>query len=152
MRSTHIHDMVRFVRGGVVNANPLSAAGFRMPDQPIAFGDNVRVVTTADTESLGVAGLVGSVYRHTTPSVTCVDVVGEITDDFAFNVHFEEVNAEFWFAPELLEFVDHGARAEITLDGVPKKRTRDADGGWDETDVTGDDLPKGGFFACLFGM
>lgn len=122
-----------------------------MPDQPIGFGDNVRVVTTADTESLGVAGLVGSVYGHTTPSVTGAEVVGEITDDVAFNVHFDELNADFWFAPELLEFVDHGAGTEFTLDGAPKKWTRNADGGWDETDTTSDDQPKRGFFARLFG-
>ncbi|GAA5506993.1 hypothetical protein [Novipirellula caenicola] len=122
-----------------------------MPDQPIGFGDNVRVLATADTEALRVAGQVGSVYGHTTPSVTGVDVVGVVADDFAINVHFEELDQDYWFAPELLEFVDHGAGTEIMLDGVPKKWTRTADGGWDETDIPSNVQPKRGFFARLFG-
>ena len=122
-----------------------------MSDQPIGFGDNVRVVQTPETEPLGLTGLVGSVYGHTTPSVTGVNVVGGCPDDFAFNVHFDELDVDHWFNPNLLEFVDHGAGAEISLDGVPKKWTRNANGGWDETDIPEDAPPKRGFLARLFG-
>ena len=104
-----------------------------MEDTPITFGDNVRVVATPETENVRLAGLTGEVYGHTTPSVTNVDVIGDLTDDFAINVHFEERDESYWFVPQLLEFVDHGAGTEITLDGVPKKWTRNADGGWDES-------------------
>ncbi len=122
-----------------------------MPNQSVGFGDNVRVLATADTGPLGVADLVGSVYGHTTPSVTGVNVVGAVTDDYAINVHFDELDANFWFAPELLEFVDHGAGTEISLDGVPKKWTRNADGSWDESETSTDGPPKRGFFLRLFG-
>ena len=118
-------------------------------NQPVSFGDNVRVIATPDTERLGLAGLSGQVYGHTTPSVTDVDVIGDLTDDFAINVHIEERDADFWFVPELLEFVDHAAGTEITLDGVPKKWTRSADGGWDES-PTAEPAPKRSFLSRLF--
>ena len=98
----------------------------------ITFGDNVRVRSSPETEARGVAGLVGQVYGETTPSVTGVAVIGEVTRDHALNVHFEGRAETLWFAPELLEFVDHGANAEIRLDGVPKKWARTATGEWAE--------------------
>jgi hypothetical protein len=98
----------------------------------ISFGDNVRVLHTAETEAAGVAGLEGQVYGETTPSVTNVDVIGELESDFALNVHFEDLDSSLWFAPDLLEFVDHAPGTEITLDGVPKRWTRSADGQWIE--------------------
>jgi hypothetical protein len=112
-----------------------------MIDMPISFGDNVRVAATPETETAGLAGLTGQVYGHTTPSVTNVDVIGQLRDDFAINVHFDERDKSFWFVPELLECVDHGAGTEIALDGVPKKWTRNADGGWDESS-TAESTPK----------
>lgn len=103
-----------------------------MTDQPITFGDNVRVRDTAATHAAGVAGLTGPVYGETTPSVTRVDVIGKLTGDYAINVYFEDRDESLWFAPDQLELVDHGAGAEITLDGVDKKWTRTESGEWDE--------------------
>src|SRR6185436_9990147 len=105
-----------------------------MPNTPaITFGDNVRVRATPETEACGVAGLVGQVYGETTPSVTGVSVNGHLTRDYAVNVHFEGRKETFWFASELLEFVDHAAGTEIRLDGVPKTWTRKKSGEWIET-------------------
>jgi hypothetical protein len=103
------------------------------PTTNITFGDNVRLRSTPETEALGVAGQVGQVYGETTPSVTGVTVVGQLVGDYALNVHFEGRTDTLWFAPELLEFVDHAAGAEIRLDGVPKKWTRSASGEWVES-------------------
>ncbi|MFQ3593596.1 MAG: hypothetical protein SNJ82_10500 [Gemmataceae bacterium] len=99
----------------------------------ITFGDNVRLRSTPETEALGVAGQVGQVYGETTPSITGVTVIGQPTKDEALNVHVEGWTDTLWFAPELLEFVDHAAGAEIRLDGVPKKWTRNASGEWVES-------------------
>ena len=49
----------------------------------------------------------GQVYGETTPSVTGIEVVGNLRDDFAINVFFESRDTSYWFAPELLEFLDH---------------------------------------------
>ena len=51
----------------------------------ISFGDHVRIRSTESTVDLGLAGLVGQVDGETTPSVTGVDVIGEMTADCAFN-------------------------------------------------------------------
>lgn len=104
-----------------------------MTDQQISFGDNVRVRDTEVTRASDVAGLVGTVYGETTPSVTDVEVIGEVTGDYAINVHFEERGESLWFAPDLLEFIDRGAGAEITIDGVDKKWTRTESGEWEES-------------------
>src|SRR5258705_13033768 len=104
-----------------------------MSDSPImTFGDKVRVRTSPDAEVRGVAGVLGQVYGETTPSVTGVTVIGEVTRDHALNVHFEGRTETLWFAPDLLEFVDHAAGAEIRFDGVPKKWVRTATGDWTE--------------------
>ena len=96
------------------------------------FGDNVRVRATPETEAAGVAGLSGQVFGETTPSVTAVEVIGDPEHDHAINVHFEDLNHAYWFAPHLLEVVDHGPGTEIRLDGVDKRWTRAAEGEWIE--------------------
>ena len=102
------------------------------PDSNISFGDNVRVRSTPVTEERGLAGLSGQVYGETTPSVTSVEVIGQPKTDYAINVFFESQKKSYWFASDLLEFVDHDAGAEITLKGVPKKWTRSESGEWIE--------------------
>ena len=97
---------------------------------PIVFADNVRIRTTDLTSDLKLAGLVGHVYGQTTPSETNVEVVGEVKTDYAVNVYFDELKQAFWFAEDLLEFVDHGPGLEMTLEGIPKKWTRTASGEW----------------------
>jgi hypothetical protein len=99
---------------------------------PIGFGDNVRVLAAPVTEAAGLAGLQGQVFGETTPSVTGVDVVGSAGNEYAINVHFEELDRSIWFAPDLLELVDHAPGTTITLDGVERRWTRTAAGEWIE--------------------
>jgi hypothetical protein len=81
----------------------------------ISFGDNVRVATTPLTTALGLSGLTGAVYGETTASVTGVEVVGEVADDYAIDVQLDGRDGSIWFAPELLEFVDHAPGTEIVI-------------------------------------
>jgi hypothetical protein len=104
-----------------------------LKNQQISFGDNVRVRNSVETQAAEVAGLIGQVYGETTPSVTGVEVIGDVTRDYAINVFFEEQDESLWFSPDLLELVDHGAGTEITLDGVDKKWTRTESGEWIES-------------------
>lgn len=97
-----------------------------------SFGDNVRIRVTKETEDAGVAGLEGQVCGQTTPSVTGVYVIGPASDDYAVNVHFEGRGEALWFAPELVELLNHAPGSEIRLTGVDKKWTRTEDGGWHE--------------------
>lgn len=98
----------------------------------LSFGDNVRVRSTSETEARGIAGLRGQIYGETTPSVTDIEVVGTLQSDYAVNVSFDNRKDSVWLAPELVEFIDHGAATEITLDGVPKKWVRAKGGEWIE--------------------
>jgi hypothetical protein len=102
-------------------------------DPPIAFGDQVRIRSTAVTDGLGLTGLKGQVYGETTPSVTRVVVIGELRQDRALNVRIEQRGEALWFAPELLEFIDHGAGTTATIDGAPQKWVRAEDGEWVES-------------------
>ncbi len=101
-------------------------------DSSISFGDNVRVRVTKVTEERGLAGMCGQVCGETTPSLTGVDAIGTPKTDYAINVFFESQKKSFWFSAELLEFIDHAAGTEITLNGVPKKWVRTDSGSWTE--------------------
>ncbi len=101
-----------------------------MSEPPISFGDHVRVRSTEITQQMGLADLIGMVYGWALPSQTGVDVIGEPIWDYAINVHFDNLGKEYWFIPQLLEFVDHAEGTVLTLKGVSKKWTRKADGQW----------------------
>lgn len=98
---------------------------------PIAFGDNVRVRKTPLTEKLGLDSLTGAVYGETTPSRTSVEVIGELKDDYAIAVDFEDREESLWFAPHLLELVDHASGTEMTFKGVDGKLVRNESGEWE---------------------
>ena len=96
------------------------------------FADRVRIKRTEETQTLGLAEREGQVFGWTTPSVTGVSVIGTITDDYAVNVFFDELDEDFWFADDLVEQVDHGAGTVISLDGVDKEWIRLPNGDWKE--------------------
>jgi hypothetical protein len=96
------------------------------------FGDRIRIQRTAETEKLGLAGREGQIFGWTTPSVTGVSVIGTTTDDYAVNVHFDELNESFWFSDDLIEHVDHAAGTTTSLDGVDKEWVRLPNGDWVE--------------------
>ena len=62
--------------------------------------------------------------------MTSVDVVGGAPDDYAVAVHFEERSESLWFAPRLLELIDHGAGTEIAVGD--KRAIRTESGEWRE--------------------
>ena len=104
----------------------------------ISYGDNVRIARTPETERLGIAGMVGNVYGDTTPSESGVEVIGDLNSDYAFNVYFESRDAAYWFAPHLLEFVDHAPGTEIHVHGSPFKSVHQRDGTWKDVPVNQD--------------
>jgi hypothetical protein len=94
-----------------------------MPSPAISFCDTVMVQNTDETRRLRVAGLCGIVYGFTTPSHMGTTVIGSLTRDYAINVHFKDLNEQFWFAEQLLVFQDHGAGTEIGINGKCFVRT-----------------------------
>lgn len=96
----------------------------------ISFGDNVRILSTAETERLGIAGTIGNVYGETTPSTTEVEVIGQLTSDYALNVYFDSLDKAYWFAPHMLEFVNHAPGTEVHVKGAAFKSVRQRDGTW----------------------
>jgi hypothetical protein len=119
-----------------------------MEDVIPSFGDNVRIRSTPLTQQLGYADRAGSVCGETTPSVTGVEVIGDVTQDFAINVVFEddEPKGGIWFAPQLVEFVDHAPGTEIRIGDT--HLVRRADGEWDKI-RTSDHSPTPGFISWL---
>jgi hypothetical protein len=107
----------------------------------VSFGDNVRIAESPETAQAGISGRLGCVYGVTTPSVTNVEVIGELRADCAINVHVEELNESFWLASELVEFVDHSPGSEVWIQGAPAKSVRQADGSWREVPI--DSPPPG---------
>jgi len=112
----------------------------------VEFGDNVVIRSTPETEAAGVSGLRGQVYGLTKPSVTGVTVVGSSTSDFAVNVYFKERDDSFWFAPAVVDLVDHGPGTEVRIAGVAKKWTRTEEGEWREEALQPDRRPWWAFW------
>ena len=96
----------------------------------ISFGDNVRILRTAETERLGIAEMIGNVYDETTPSESNVRVIGERASDYALNVYFEKLDTSYWFSPGMLEFVDHAPGTEVFVHGSSFKSVHQRDGTW----------------------
>jgi hypothetical protein len=80
-------------------------------------GHKVRIRSTPATQAAGVDGRTGNLAGYTTPSMTGLEVIGEIKDDVAFGVEFKNPHTQLWFAPELLEFLDRTSDLEIQIYG-----------------------------------
>jgi hypothetical protein len=93
----------------------------------ISFGDTVCIKTNPVTQSLGLAEKIGVVYGQTTPSATNIEVIGELKEDYAVNVHFDDLNKSFWFIEDLLEFVDHGAGTEASIGDTSFVRSKNGE-------------------------
>lgn len=106
----------------------------------ISYGDNVRIARTSETERLGIADLVGNVYDETHPSLTNLEVIGELRLDYALNVYFDSLDKSYWLAPQLLEFVNHAPGTEVHVHGSPFKSVHQRDGSWKKIPVN----PEGG--------
>ena len=129
--ATEIARTLRCSRSAVYKVPNAAALEHASMDYP-GFGDSVRIKDTALTREKQVAGLHGVIYGFTTPSVSQVPVIGELSGDRAFNVFFDERSEGLWFVPELIELVSRSAQLEITIGGVAVEMVRRADGGWDE--------------------
>jgi hypothetical protein len=103
-----------------------AAGSAPMPD----FADEVRIRVTQETRRLGLAGRQGQVFGFTTPSVTGVAVVGSPAEDFAINVHFDDLGTAWWFSNELVEVIGPGTGTVMSLDGQDTQLVRLSDGDW----------------------
>lgn len=106
------------------------------------FGNKVRIKSTSETEKSGFANRIGEIYGQTTPSMMDFEVIGNLNEDIAFNVFFEETKESIWFAEQLLEEIDNGEGATITLDGVDKKWTKNSNNEWIEENIKNPSLKK----------
>ena len=100
------------------------------------FGNKVRIKRTPETEEKGLANKEGEIYGHTTPSMMDFEIIRTLKEDFAINVHFDDLDQSFWFTEDLIEQLDNGQGTEITLDGIDKKWTKDKNDEWVEEDTS----------------
>ena len=96
-------------------------------DGRLTMGDNVRMRDTELTRALGIAGKSGTIYGETKPSTSGVEVVGDLSEDFAVAVNFEDLGS-LWFPAEQVEFVDHSPGTNIRIGDL--EYIRDAEGRW----------------------
>ena len=90
----------------------------------------IRIKASPETDRLKLTGKIGSYYGFTTPSVTGVDVIGDLGEDFAASVFFEDTGDQLWFADSVLEFLDHDPSLEGTIGG--RRMFYTSDGRWQE--------------------
>jgi len=115
--------------------------------------DTVRIRSTALTERLGLAGLVGTMNGQTTPSIFPpgnIEAIGELTTDYAIRVDFEEgvperagPSREYaavreegggWFAPELVEVIGNNPAMAAKFDAIIQEHTPGAKPGFKKPD------------------
>jgi hypothetical protein len=99
------------------------------------FGNKVKIKSTPETEEKGVANKIGEVYGQTTPSIMDLEIIGKPKEDFAVNVHFNDLGESFWFDQDLLEYLDNGQGSVISFDGINKKWTKGENGEWIEEET-----------------
>lgn len=97
-----------------------------------SFGNKVKITSSPLTVEKGLAGKIGEIYGKTTPSIMGIEVIGTPKDDVAINVYFDDLKTSYWFDSDLLETIDDGQGAVITLSGVDKKWTKGQNGRWIE--------------------
>lgn len=107
-----------------------------------SFGNKVKIKNSPETETKDLAGKIGEIYGHTTPTVTGVEVIGQTDKDFALNIYFDDLKESFWFDESLIEQLDNGAGTEMTLDGIDKKWTKDSNGNWIEENLAENSAKK----------
>src|SRR5438552_2335058 len=98
------------------------------------FGDKVQIKETPVTKSMKLDGLFGMVYVKTTPSATDIEFIGDASADYAINVMIESHGDALWFAPELVEFVDHQVGTKIKIGN--REYVRETTGEWAEVKPT----------------
>lgn len=107
---------------------------------PLRFGDNVRIKETPGTLTEAIAGLDGVIYGFTTPSLSGVSPVGELADDFAWNVHIDALQKGFWLDPGDIELVSRPEVMEFSVAGKTIRVTQ-KDGVYKE-EILGEEIAK----------
>ena len=92
-----------------------------MQGKQIRFGDYVQVIESPLTKRLGIAGLTGRVYGEATPSITCIAIIGELQDDYAVNVYFDELSKTKWISPGCLRLIISAKGFEVSDTAFGKK-------------------------------
>jgi hypothetical protein len=98
--------------------------------QGLSFADRVRIRPGPETEPRKVAGRIGEIHGFTMPSESGVEVIGTSSHDVALGVYFDELKEALWFAPELLDFVDHGEGTTIRVQGSDVEWVKTERGDW----------------------
>ena len=84
-------------------------------EQPLTFGDTVRVRSTEEAQAAGLAGLVGKVVGETIPSMSGEQVVLPPQIDYAIGVSFDEFERTLFLPHDVLEFIDHQRAGDNSL-------------------------------------
>ena len=92
--------------------------------------DLVRIKSSPETDRLGLSGKLGHIRGFTTPSVTNPTVIGDLREDYALSVYFEDNEQQLWLADQLLEYLDHDPGLEATIGG--RRLFYTPDGRWEE--------------------
>lgn len=98
--------------------------------QGLSFADRVRIRPGPETESRRLVGRIGEIHGFTMPSESGVEVIGSSSHDVALGVYFDELKEALWFAPELLDFVDHGEGTKIRVQGSDVEWVKTERGDW----------------------
>jgi len=98
--------------------------------QGLSFADRVRIREAPETSGRKLAGRIGEIHGFTMPAASGVEVIGSSSHDVALGVYFDELKEALWFAPELLDFLDHGEGTTIRVQGSDVEWVKTERGDW----------------------
>ena len=96
----------------------------------IEFGDYVKFVDNEKTRAAGVALKEGVCVGFTTPSVSNIEIIGDIEIDYAICVELKDNSEIIWATQNLLEFIGYGEGQVMEIGNI--RVTRRSDGNWKE--------------------
>jgi hypothetical protein len=96
----------------------------------IDFGDKVKFLDDQVTREAGVAGKEGICVGFTTPSITRIEFIGDVSKDYAISIQLTEDSKIIWVTPNLVEFLNYGAGQIMEVGNI--RATRQSDGSWKE--------------------
>lgn len=106
------------------------------PDNGIEMFDKVKILSSKETEEMGLAGQIGIVFGQTVPSSSGVEnVIGDKGDDYAVAVCVDDSSDPVWIAGHLVEFSDTNSGTQLTLqvsENETLKFEKNKDGSWTE--------------------
>ncbi len=90
----------------------------------IQFSDHVRIKDNPVTTKLKINGKTGTVFGDSKPSVSKVEVIGNLEEDYAIYVSLTDSKDSYWMPEDYAEVLDHGVGTQAKIGDIKLEKTK----------------------------